>query len=279
MFKGFSMPPAGFGPGSQPPEPDGSDLAYMAMPQDMRTYAPHLPEVGDAAALGPALTLLETLSAAAARVAKGGAPEVFDLGGLDAPNRRLVAETLGEGEVSMKIAGQPAVAVQEAVFAGVWGLRGAGIDRIEVAPMPQAALARAFVSRRPGLGALAPKGPGVVNAPPILVELFDRSRSHRPGAGPHVVNLSLLPHTEADLAWLDAALGEGSVTVLSRGYGNCRIAATGTPQVWRVRFFNSMDALILDTFEVTEVPEVALAAAEDLADSARRLAEVLEAVR
>lgn len=40
-----------------------------------------------------------------------------------------------------------------------------------------------------------------------------------------------------------------------------------------------MDTLILDTFEVTDVPEVALAAPEDLADSADRIREVLGAIR
>ena len=64
-----------------------------------------------------------------------------------------------------------------------------------------------------------------------------------------MVNLTLLPHTEEDLVWLDAALGEGSVTILSRGYGNCRVRATALPFVWRVQFFNAMDTLILDTFD------------------------------
>jgi hydrogenase-1 operon protein HyaF len=86
-----------------------------------------------------------------------------------------------------------------------------------------------------------------------------------------VVNFTLLPHTEDDLSWLDAALGEGAVTILSRGYGNCRVTATALAGVWRVQFFNSMDTLILDTLEVTDMPEVVLAAPEDLSDSARRL--------
>ncbi|MBV6635741.1 MAG: hydrogenase expression/formation protein, partial [Mameliella sp.] len=86
-------------------------------------------------------------------------------------------------------------------------------------------------------------------------------------------------HTEEDLAWLDRALGEGAVTILSRGYGNCRVTATALPHVWRVQFFNSQDALILDTFEVTTVPEVAFAAPEDLTDSADRLFKVLEVIR
>ena len=74
------------------------------------------------------------------------------------------------------------------------------------------------------------------------------------------------------------ALGQGSVDILSRGYGNCRVTALALPGSWRVQFFNSMDALILDTFEVTDIPEVAIAAAEDLADSSERLREVREAI-
>ena len=57
------------------------------------------------------------------------------------------------------------------------------------------------------------------------------------------------------------------------------ITATALPHVWRVQFFNSQDTLILDTFEVTTVPEVACAAPEDLTDSADRLIKVLEAIQ
>ena len=64
-----------------------------------------------------------------------------------------------------------------------------------------------------------------------------------------------------------------------RGYGNCRITATAQPRVWKVQFYNSMDTLILDTYEVTEMPEVALAATEDLTDSAARIRTVIEAIR
>ena len=54
------------------------------------------------------------------------------------------------------------------------------------------------------------------------------------------------------------------------------ITATGMARVWWVQFFNSQDALILNTIEVTEVPSVARAAAEDIEDSRERLTEVLE---
>ena len=62
-------------------------------------------------------------------------------------------------------------------------------------------------------------------------------------------------------------------------WGDCRIDATATTGVWRVRYYNSADTLILDTFEVTDVPEVACAAPEDIADSAERLADILAALR
>ena len=188
-------------------------------------------------------------------------------------------QTLGSGEVSAKVRDIPAVAVQESVFAGVWTLKSATADYIEVAEIPAAMLHDPFAAHRAGLGNAAPLTSGVVNAPPMLIELQDKSTGFDPAAPLHVINLSLLPHTEADLVWLDQAVGEGAVTILSRGYGNCRVTATSMPHVWRVQFFNSMDTLILDTFEVTTLPEVVLAAREDLADSGARIVEVLEAIR
>lgn len=278
MPSDFHMPPVGFGPGSQPSPGDGEDLSYMAMPKDMATYMPHTPEIEDAGAVRPALTLIRDVAEACARVAEKGGALRFDLGGLDAENRALVADTLGEGEVSARIRGVPPMAAQETRFAGVWVISGEGQDLIEVAAIPDAVRARAFTQIRPAKGADAPRGSGVVNAAPIYAELADKSRSYTPEDAPHVVNFTLLPHTEADLVWLDAALGDGAVTILSRGYGNCRVSATALPNVWRVQFFNSMDTLILDTLEVTEMPEVVLAAPEDLTDSAMRLRAVLEAV-
>ena len=277
MVSPFTLPPAGFGPGSQPLPDD--ELQYLAMPSGMRVYEPHLPVADDPAALPEALAVLADLAAACEAVAEGAAPVEVDLARLSPAARRVVADALGQGEVSMKLRGVPAVMVQESVFAGVWMLAGAGIDRVEVAPAPALALTRAHVPHRPAIGALARKGPGLANAPAILSELMDKSRTRRAGEMPHVVNLSLLPHTPADLAWLDEALGEGAVTILSRGYGNCRITATAQAFVWKVQFFNSMDTLILDTYEVTEMPEVALAADVDLADSARRIRDVIGAIQ
>lgn len=273
----FHLPPIGFGPGSQPDE-DG-ELEYMALPSGMRTYSPHLPDVADLPSVAPALATLADVAAACDVCARTGRAADFDLSRLEKASRALIAETLGQGEVSMKLRGTPAVMVQESVFAGVWLLAGVGVDRIEVGPVPGLSKSRAFTASKPARRTLVPRGAGVVNAPPILAELLDKAASWRAGDLPHVVNLTLLPHTEEDLLWLDAALGEGAVTILSRGYGNCRITATAVAPIWRVQYWNSQDNLILDTFEVTTMPEVALAAREDLEDSGARILEVLEAIR
>ena len=279
MVNNFQLPPMGFGPGSQPPEEDGKELEYMQLPQDMRSYSAHVPDVELSSELAPAMALLAEIAAAATSTGQGAPNQVFDLSDLDAANRRLIAETMGEGEVAVKIHGIPAVAAQESVFAGVWVLSGAEIDAIEVGSMPDRARAAAFTARKPALGALTPKQPGVVNGPSLAVELMDKSAKFAAGQEIEVINLTLLPHTEEDLVWLDEAIGLGSVEVLSRGYGNCRVTATGQAHVWRVQFYNSMDTLILDTFEVTDLPEVVIAAKEDLIDSGERIIEVMEAIR
>jgi hydrogenase-1 operon protein HyaF len=277
MVSPFTMPPAGFGPGSQP-DPEG-DLQYMPMPSGMRVYTPHIPDAEEAADMAEAVAMLTRMADACAEVAKGAAPVSFDLATLSPGARGVMADALGQGEVSMKLRGRPAVMVQESVFAGVWLLLAAGMDVVEVAPVPSLVLSRAHLPHRPAIGVLARRVPGLANAPAILAELVDKSLTRQSGTLAHVVNLSLLPHTPEDLDWLSEALGEGAVTILSRGYGNCRVTACAQGLVWKVQFYNSMDTLILDTYEVCEIPQVAVAAVEDLEDSAARIHDVIRAIR
>jgi hydrogenase-1 operon protein HyaF len=117
-----------------------------------------------------------------------------------------------------------------------------------------------------------------MSAPALVADLIDKAAAHRAGMPAHVINLTLLPHTPRDLTHLDRALGTGAVTVLSRGHGNCRVDATAIPKVRRVRFFSSMDRLMLDTLDVCTIPEAALAAPEDPRDTADRLREAVEAL-
>jgi hydrogenase-1 operon protein HyaF len=222
------------------------------------------------------LTLLRQIAAACVTFAETGTSSSFDLSPLDPVTRARVADMLGKGAILVERRGPDAIAAQESRFAGIWLLSGPALDRVEVAPIPTAASERPFAPIRPAQGLKAARGKSVSNnAPALCGTLRDRSEAYVHGSDLFVVNLSVLPHTEEDLLWLDAALGEGAVTIISRGDTNCRMTATAVPNLWRVQFFNSINLLTLDTFEVTHMPEIATAAAEDLAESGARLFRAL----
>ncbi len=269
------------GPGTQPVDEDGSIPEYLEMPSEMATFSlPALPEADEAAGCEAGLWILGQAQAACALHNAAAVNRVFDITALDNTNKAFVAQVLGEGEVAI-IAG-PDVQVQESVLAGVWRLRrmeetGAEREEIVVGGFPRDVIVIAEEGAAKIVEAADEALPdGVINAPALLTELGAALGQYEASGRTHAINLSLLPHTEADLEYLADKLGRGLVTVLSRGYGNCRISATGTAHVWWVQYFNSQDALILNTLEVARVPDVACAAPEDLEASAERLAEIIE---
>lgn len=274
---------AALGPGSQTDDED-ADLAYLHMPKGMDTYRPpRLPEPEELAGQRGALQVLQSVLLALAGQGQRSVP----LQGLQPEERLLINQVLGEGEVSAQWLADPAAAdgrsaqVQESVFAGVWRVietaaDGGTQDRIEVGAVP-ALLSEA--ARADGLQApvvLATPPGDVLNAAHVLAELAQHRAAWRPGQPSEVINLTLLPMSPADIAWMDHVLGTGRVLILSRGYGNCRITSTRVPHTWRVVYYNSQDHVILNTVEVGELPAVAQAAPEDLADSHERLTEVLQ---
>ena len=271
-----------FGQGSQPAEEDGAELDYLQMPDEMFTY--RMPQISidlNAANLAQAKAALQQLEQDLANypsISRG-----INLTRLDDTNRRFVDELIGEGEVSAICRGSQTLRIQESVLAGVWRLQSLDAqqqvlsDALEVGIMPQPIAQLAFSDAAQQIDTNWDELPaGVMNAPPLLAELNAKIAAYQPGNDPHVINLSLLPQTEQDLAFLERRLGRGPVTLLSRGYGNCRITATGSRFVWWVQYFNSQDSLILNTLEVSDVPMVACASPEDIADSRQRLQEILQ---
>lgn len=259
-------------------------LDYLPMPSGMDTYKPpQLPEPEELAGHEPALQALRQVVAALRQhLSEGRAPAV-SLADLPASDLALINQALGEGEVSARVLPEPGrgwAQIQESVFAGVWRVvehtsDGLVRDRIEVGAVPQLLLQAAREDGASGAPAPLPVPPGVMNAPAVITELQDQRSSWTPEQPPHVVNLSLLPLTPDDIGFLDHHLGTGRVLILSRGYGNCRITDTRVPHTWRVVYYNSQDTVILNSVEVTALPDVACAAREDLADSLERLVEVL----
>ena len=269
------------GPGSQI---EDEELDYLPMPQGMSTYQPpRLPEPDALDGHGAAIAVLDQVLAVLQAAIRGESVAPVDLSGLGAADRQFVNQALGEGEVGAQVAdgqGSALVQVQESVFAGVWRvierLPDGGLqDRIEVGAIPEVLKTCARQDGASGHRPAARLPEGVMNAPTLLQELHDQRQQWRVGQSAHLVNLSLLPLSPADMACLEEQLGAGRVVILSRGYGNCRISSTRVPNTWRVVYYNSQDAMILNSIEVVDMPEVACAAPEDLVDSEQRLREVM----
>lgn len=269
------------GPGSQI---EDEELDYLPMPQGMSTYQPpRLPEPDALDGHGAAIAVLDQVLAVLQAAIRGESVAPVDLSGLGAADRQIVNQALGEGEVGAQVAdgqGSALVQVQESVFAGVWRvierLPDGGLqDRIEVGAIPEVLKTCARQDGASGHRPTARLPEGVMNAPTLLQELHDQRQQWRAGQSAHLVNLSLLPLSPADMACLEEQLGTGRVVILSRGYGNCRISSTRVPNTWRVVYYNSQDAMILNSIEVVDMPEVACAAPEDLVDSEQRLREVM----
>lgn len=272
------------GPGSQPEGPDGGKLDYMIMPEEMRVFSmATIPDADLAKDHTAALAAGDAILAALGHAAKTGQEASVDLTHLAPADLTFIDQLLGEGEVSVVLGAQ--AQAQESVLAGVWRVRETAqdgsrrADRVDIGAFPSGFIDRAFAAAHGQTALPAGAIQGVFNAPALIAEI----NAHIPGAEtrdqPHVINLSLLPHTEGDLTFLEAALGQGDLIILSRGYGNCRIRSTGTTHCWWVRYFNSQDTLILNTLEISPLPAVAQAAPEDLEDSAERLSEILATYR
>ena len=278
----FPIPVRMVGPGSQPE--DDAELQYLAMPREMHTFRmPIVPDRAEAGALATARDLLAAFLGSMERwdpAARAFGPRLA-LGELPAAALEVANQVLGEGEVSIQVAGARSYKIQESVFTGLWRVcefdgdgRQTG-DWLEAGMLPQVTLEAARAAASPALPPVAVPA-GAMNSPALLHEITAQIRGRKPGSPAHVINLTLFPMTPDDHALLDHALPVGPVAIMSRGFGNCRITSTGARDVWRVQYFNNMNTLILNTLEVVDVPEVAQAAPEDLEDTRVRLAELID---
>ena len=280
-MKDFPLPVRVTGSGSQPVEDE--ELQYLAMPRDMNTFRmPIVPEKVDNAALAEArdvlAAFLDKLEAWVPKVS-GRGPRV-DLGGVSPPALEIMNQMLGEGEVSIQVGGERKFRIQESVFTGLWrvcALDGNGLlaeDWLEAGMLPESVVPTAHDAGRETLPRIDLPS-GAMNSPALLAEIGSQLATRSRGDPAHVINLTLFPMTPEDHDVLTQALPVGPVAMISRGFGNCHVTSTGLADVWRVQYFNNMNTLILNTIEVVDVPEVVLAAAEDLADSHERLAELV----
>ncbi|RQH07065.1 hydrogenase expression/formation protein [Paraburkholderia dinghuensis] len=289
MSRPFPVPVVTTGPGSQP-EPD--DWSCLPLPSTVETWrSPDTPDPGEPGT-DEVLALLRNMAAALASDPQPTQPLVFPVAALGADAHRLLAQVMGEGEVSAQVmpsrktyCGAGAlVRIQESRYPGIWRVivdsaTGERIDdRIEIGAIPAVILDEAQHSGTTQGTVADTAGHDLMNAPSVATEIVAAQARAlaRHGAGSHVVNFSLLPVTPADIAWLENMLGAGTVGIFSTGYGKCTVIATGWRYVWRVRYFDGTNKILLDTLDITGIPEVAVASAEDLADSLRHLREIVE---
>ena len=262
-------------------------VEFMPMPREMATFEmPRPPAPGPGADVEGARDVLQLFVEHLQRwLQQGGELPALDLVGLPPATLKVINESLGEGEVAAIVdTGGDEVRVQETVFSGVWRQQHFSPegqllhDLLLGAPIPPLLQLLAQDRSSSELRRL-PLPAGAMNVPALVHELQEAvltSVERGTAAPPHVFNLTLLPLTPEDSSHLDALLDGGAVVILSRGFGNCRISSTAVRNVWRVQYFNNMQTLILNTLEITEMPEVAVAAQEDLAESAGRLTELLQ---
>lgn len=272
----FPIPVVPMGPGSQGDE----SPEYLPLPQMETFAAPRLPEHAEPGAIDAAARALGTLLARMELLCFAGGASL-DLLAVEPAVREVITQALGFGEVSAFTAAPEHWRVQETAFAGLWRvlrLDAEGrivFDCLEAGSIPSQL---GDMMRANGAAELPPPDypAGTMNAPALVEEIRQQAAAWRPGQPAHVINLTLLPVSDADLDTLYGWLGHREVSLLSRGYGNCRITSTRLANVWWVQYFNSMDTLILNSIEVIDMPEVALASAEDFADSIERLKEYLD---
>ena len=238
-FRG--IPLRTIGPGSQPDGEDGKSISYIDMPKDMSTYQPPPtlePEI--VSDLAGARDTMLWLRDALATHNKTQEPQLANLTALDADSREIVNQILCEGEVSITQNGPLRARTQESILAGVWRTHylddddRVTYDLLEVADVPHYVRVQDMLDR--DITRNLPNAPlDAVNAPSILFELDSYRQQYTKGLPPKVINLSLLPLSDADIEFLDNQLGHGVIDILSRSYGKCQVSSTLVPNVWWVR--------------------------------------------
>lgn len=228
---------------------------------------------------------LDRVRSALAGHRDGDEPPRFGFEALDDADRRVLAEILGEGEVTIGLGLDPRFEARESVLPGLWRVRivepdgSVAQEWLEIGDVPRVVRAGAQAMTRPELVVPEHAPEGAMNAMPVLGEVAERMRQWRPGRSNHVINFTLMPMTPVDTTLIARVLGRAAFDSQSRGFGSCKVHLTAHRGVWGVQYFNGMGKVILDTLEIGEVPVALLAAQDDYAESAVRLGDILEAYR
>jgi hydrogenase-1 operon protein HyaF len=257
------------------------NLNYMEMPTSMSTF--QYPDIEENLATEASPEVFSVLGNVVEALENVEETACYDIQQLPLSDINFINQLLGEGEVSATIRmDDGSVRVQESTLAGLWRVQVVDNDQnlvsdtLEVAAIPVMIKSATFSNAEVPMLTEMSEQPGLMNAPSVLIEVQEKAEKYLRDRVNDEINLSLLPFSPEDQTLLIQQLGQGPTVMLSRGYGNCRIDSTVWPYVWWLRYYNSQDKIIMERLFIGEVPEAALAAPEDLKDSAMRLREILE---
>ena len=210
----------------------------------------------------------------------------IDLMHLSATDRASLDAFLGGGQMAATISADLSWRLHRTDLPGLWrvmaeddsaGAAGACVaDYLEIADIPDVV--------RDALAALQGDMPpfpqdlpdGVLNAPALIEEIRHRAATHDPANRNVVVNLMLVPLSADDRHVIDALLGTVPLGLACGAYGTCRLTATRVRGVWRLRHYDITGAVIVDTIEIGDVPQIARVMYDDIDRAADRLVEKLE---
>lgn len=113
------------------------------------------------------------------------------------------------------------------------------------------------------------------NALPVLHEVRHALRRLVEAGESTTIDLHSLPFGPGDEEELLASLGTGEVAAQLNALGESRITETIFPGVWIVDHYNTHGQRVAFHIEVTPVPSVLVAHADDMADGLQRLEEAL----
>jgi len=118
-------------------------------------------------------------------------------------------------------------------------------------------------------------GGGVVAILSELVNLLEALAADATAAS---IDLQSLPMSAADRVQLQQVLGEGEVQSTLTAQGISRIRETSVSGVWWVEHFGQDGELVAESIEVTLIPDILKAAADEIAPAARDLRVRIDAL-
>lgn len=113
------------------------------------------------------------------------------------------------------------------------------------------------------------------NADAILHEIVALLEAFTTSGQTGAIDLHSLPLTPDDYELLRATLADGEVHAQINAIGNTEVRETLYPGVWWVTYYNVEGDIVADLLEVTAIPEILKAPADDIREGLAHLRELL----